>query len=535
MESSSGDECQTKEMETIERLIVSIPQYDNPLRSPLPIEAPIDALTEDFVTQISTGSPLRSITQIFESTGKFLLYKYAALEDEDRKISRLCQLIDVIWILSRKDLGHVELRLVHEFLEDLFDIQTIDWCQTFWPFLEYRESRIASNLNGARRPGTDLIRICNALLKRLSKTQHSSFAGRILIFLGKAFPLSERSGVNQRGEFDIENTTQWDQDVDDKVYSYFWDLQKYFADPLALFTQQAERSKFQERLTLVLAELKKYSNVGVPSEKSSSSTSNTNSGNENGPVQMKDRSSISEGDEERYVPKWLTSKSLFELELNDTLFRRTIYSQIYFICDLIIGNMQQAEGIRNKSVQYAQIADPDFMKFISEVQDSLTKTQTSRTIDLDSAFIRSLKVVVARDKNWQNWKRQNTPSFEKPSLSSDALESASDTLAKQKGLKRPYQFMMGTPALSRLYKEATGLELLRNRKKFEIPEPTEYHAKVKKLKEVGEEGGDHADIDYELLSSVEWRGLRIARMHGLWGQFDKMNERSIDAIFREKE
>lgn len=42
--------------------------------------------------------------------------------------------------------------------------------------------------------------MCNALLRRLSKTHNSVFCGKILVFLSFTFALSERSAVNLMGK-----------------------------------------------------------------------------------------------------------------------------------------------------------------------------------------------------------------------------------------------------------------------------------------------------------------------------------------------
>lgn len=39
-----------------------------------------------------------------------------------------------------------------------------------------------------------LLRVCNELLKRLSRTLDTQLAGRILIFLARTLPLTEKSG-----------------------------------------------------------------------------------------------------------------------------------------------------------------------------------------------------------------------------------------------------------------------------------------------------------------------------------------------------
>lgn len=52
-----------------------------------------------------------------------------------------------------------------------------------------------------------MLRLCNELLRRLSKAKNTVFCGRILILLSSVFPLTERSGVNLRGDFNTENVT----------------------------------------------------------------------------------------------------------------------------------------------------------------------------------------------------------------------------------------------------------------------------------------------------------------------------------------
>ena len=103
------------------------------------------------------------------------------------------------------------------------------------------------------------------LLRRLSRSQNTVFCGRILLFLAKFFPVSERSGLNVVSEFNLENTTVFsttdettdangDKDdpmeidltkeddikveedqrslsVDYALYAKFWQLQDFFRNP----------------------------------------------------------------------------------------------------------------------------------------------------------------------------------------------------------------------------------------------------------------------------------------------------------------
>ena len=55
------------------------------------------------------------------------------------------------------------------------------------------------------------------LLRRLSRSQNTVFCGRILLFLAKFFPLSERSGLNVISEFNLDNLTAFGDDGDEAM------------------------------------------------------------------------------------------------------------------------------------------------------------------------------------------------------------------------------------------------------------------------------------------------------------------------------
>lgn len=72
-------------------------------------------------------------------------------------------------------------------------------------------------MDPGRGKGLTLLRTLNNLLRRLSRSIHTVFCGRILMFLSSVFPLSERSGVNLRGAYNVENVTYFDQEEDEEM------------------------------------------------------------------------------------------------------------------------------------------------------------------------------------------------------------------------------------------------------------------------------------------------------------------------------
>ena len=92
------------------------------------------------------------------------------------------------------------------YMSDVFDVLTLDDCEEFFSCVEdnvavWKEPSLFTSIKNS------ILRICNDLLRRLSRSQNTVFCGRILLFLAKFFPFSERSGLNIISEFNVDNTT----------------------------------------------------------------------------------------------------------------------------------------------------------------------------------------------------------------------------------------------------------------------------------------------------------------------------------------
>lgn len=133
-------------------------------------------------------------------------------------------------------------------LGDIFDVSTLDKCEIIFNYVEinvtvWKEECFFSSCKN------NLLRMCNDLLRRLSRSQNTVFCGRILLFLAQFFPFSERSGLNIVSEFNLENVTEYggesSKDINDvsddssevkvsvdyNLYCKFWALQDFFRNP----------------------------------------------------------------------------------------------------------------------------------------------------------------------------------------------------------------------------------------------------------------------------------------------------------------
>lgn len=94
-------------------------------------------------------------------------------------------------------------------VEELLDSQTITGCRRVFDYLESRRDRITAK--HFKHKTFAILRACNELLRRLSRAEDTAFCGRVFIFLFQSFPLGDKSSVNLRGEYHVENVTTYDE------------------------------------------------------------------------------------------------------------------------------------------------------------------------------------------------------------------------------------------------------------------------------------------------------------------------------------
>lgn len=139
-------------------------------------------------------------------------------------------------------------------LGDVFDALTLDTCEQMFTFVE-NEVNVWKEELFFISCKNNLLRMCNDLLRRLSRSSATVFCGRILLFLAKFFPFSERSGLNIVSEFNLENVTEYGADaeensttehessdsknivIDYSLYCKFWSLQDFFRNPVQVYNK----------------------------------------------------------------------------------------------------------------------------------------------------------------------------------------------------------------------------------------------------------------------------------------------------------
>ena len=299
--------------------------------------------------------------------------------------------------------------------EELLDISDATYRKRLFSFIEENQTRLLEGMIPNRGKGLVLLRVCNELLKRSSKSTDAHFCGRILLFLSKVFPLSERSALNLRGAFNLDNELPIDEPLpsdlplqgsvdtktvlagldDDKTpisypfYARFWQFQSFCVNPSSVFPQWST-------FTSMVVDIVSLFEAIQPLVASSSPTPST----------VND-----------VHPKYLSSRRLLKYQLRDAGFKLRISSQLYLLFGHLLDTLQQPstveEKVRNKQLEFTKYG---LTKVGSLVQRFATECGPERI-----NYEETMRSILSAETFWVDWKRNNCPSFEKPPCSDAVL------------------------------------------------------------------------------------------------------------------
>jgi THO complex subunit 1 len=432
-----------------------------------------------------------------------------------------------------------------------------------------------------------ILRLCNELLRRLSRAEDTGFCGQVFIYLFQSFPLGDKSSTNLRGEYHVDNKTIFEpkyptKDEDQMVieedasleskktteavptqgrhqgfgdikteggkldkdaapdlgrlYPIFWSLQSIFSDPTTLFKADV-LTNFKTSLDMTLQKFAEAQKI-MDSKGQAKVNEDTRRG-----IKRK-----LADDDELFNPKYLTSPDLFELEVNDLTFRRHILVQALILIDFLLSLTAQAKmklsdiPSQNKSVLYSYVLSPAEAEWAQKVKARLT-AQLQNSPD-GKFYHRMVDTILTRDKNWVRWKLASCPTFELPSLSADSFTSACEqakyTVCKERKIRPD---VMGAVSLSHLTSATdaaeVGLSKLRNPERTRIPTIESLSKDIEgeklDLDFVAEDDHETRDLTQETILSLKWRALRLASKNRM-GRFDALDEaQGLDPVLDKPE
>lgn len=289
-------------------------------------------------------------------------------------------------------------------LVDVFDVKTLDFCENLFMFVEdnvnvFKETHFFTPCKNS------LLRMCNDLLRRLSRSQNTVFCGRILLFLANFFPFSERSGLNVVSEFNLENTTEFNSadnngddamgevdpavaediiaasplKVDKHLYLKFWELQEYFRCPYKCYDKEKFKI-FASYTKEVLAAFKSFKL------------------DETGTQDHRD-------DSQNFFAKFLTNPKLLSLQIGDSNFRRTILVQYLILFQYLVSTVKfKSENDKLSSGQEEWVREME-----NTVYSLLNETPPN-----GKEFAKSIKHILKREEQWNSWKNDGCKEITRP-------------------------------------------------------------------------------------------------------------------------
>eukprot|EP01135_Chromosphaera_perkinsii_P005436 Nk52_evm11s349 gene=Nk52_evmTU11s349 len=382
-----------------------------------------------------------------------------------------------------------------QLLCDIFENQKLDVCRKVFGFVETSVEKLTSPVYYSSGKNF-LLLMCNNLLRRLSKSQDTVFCGRIRIFLASVFPLSEKSGLNLKSAFNVDNVTvfeKWETDedqnqdgwddqagpVDYSFFNKFWGLQKYFNKPTLCY-EPSEWAIFTDSAAAVIKTFQSHKlDLLEKDEKTGKVESNTS------------------GDTEVYFSKYLTNKKLMNLQLDDGIFRQQILLQFLIVFQYLVGI------VKFKAPSYVLTKDQEswLQETTTAVYELLKETPPN-----GKAFCKCVKHVLSRENKWIQWKNEGCPEFERKF---DGSELKLKKKRKMDGeLSGTGKYSMGNAELTRLWNlESDKIEYLKSEDRLHMPSIEEY------FEEAIEQMDPEAMIEeeYKVVNDkvFVWRGLRL--------------------------
>uniref|UniRef100_A0A336KG73 CSON008381 protein n=1 Tax=Culicoides sonorensis TaxID=179676 RepID=A0A336KG73_CULSO len=373
-----------------------------------------------FLDEIQSQYTSRNVDNFkasFESSKGFDVDKKAAVDQSFRDIlleqlvgdiKKIETLIDFSVECGRKNYATATIPVV--LLGDAFDIMTLDQCEEMFSYVENNVSTWKEECFFSACKN-NLLRMCNDLLRRLSRSQNTVFCGRILLFLAKFFPFSERSGLNIVSEFNLENVTEYGTEgnemveqfneaeensgkglkIDYNLYCKFWALQDFFRNPNQCYDRVRWKT-FETHATNVLS--------AFASCKLEETSTSKRKHTETEEMEVDSSESV-----QHFFAKFLTNPKLLALQLSDSNFRRSVLVQFLILFQYLSSTVKfKQDNFVLTAQQNEWIKD-----FESQIYKLLNETPPN-----GKKFAETVRHMLEREEIWSSWKNDGCKEFKKP-------------------------------------------------------------------------------------------------------------------------
>lgn len=383
------------------------------------------------------------------------------LLDKELNVDLVEKYISFSVLACRNDMVTTTMPVV--LLGDVFDAVTLDQCEEMFAYVEKNVSVWKEEIFFVACKN-NLLRMCNDLLRRLSRSQNTVFCGRILLFLAKFFPFSERSGLNIVSEFNLENLTEYDGSdgkevamvtettdsqedaplqIDFNLYCKFWALQDFFRNPNQCYNQ-AQWKTFSTYSANVLAAFKSFK---LEEHRNRSKDKKDVQGS----AMEVDAVETAIADGHHFFAKFLTNPKLLSLQLSDSQFRRSVLVQFLILFQYLTSQVK----FKPESLALT----PAQAEWIKETEASVFQL-IEETPPQGKKFCASVRHILQREELWNNWKNDGCKEFKKPDVAEPASPTKKKTIGRRpkrllgdviRDATKNNRFFMGNAELTKLW------------------------------------------------------------------------------------
>lgn len=293
-----------------------------------------------------------------------------------------------------------------------------------------------------------LLRTCNDLLRRLSRSQNTIFCGRIQLFLARLFPISEKSALNIASQFNLANVTTYckdeldmimseekemltddgnlqepsksrhanSTDFDAKLYTSLWDLQDFFRNP----SQYSNQDKWLKMKLNVITVLTSFESVRLDDEIARGYRTCSD--------QMETMEEGVETEERKYFTKFLTNPKLLELQLRDSLFRRHILVQLLILIQYLENPIKfKSESLMKEQLNWVKETKTKVYKLLKETPPN------------GEQFCLYCQKLLQREEIWMEWKNDSCSAFPSHPLTDNNTTTVRKELRRKRKLGDKYK------------------------------------------------------------------------------------------------
>lgn len=237
----------------------------------------------------------------------------------------------------------------------------------------------------------------------------TKFKGRIQMALASIFPISDKSGVNIKGLYNRNNYSFSSDNIEgnhshsnklinSKFYKQFWILLKFLSNPFAIFSHEAADN------TDTIESLDHTKDVVVLENDIPQNKFDIFLVNMNKIISFFSKNKINLNDNSESIltyPKYLTSADLFDLQLNDSSFRKTILLQFLIVLKSFLKPISQ---VQKKSFVFSDKEKTQINETIDKIMNILNPNKDPNHY---------LNLVLNDEEMWEKWKEGGCQTYEK--------------------------------------------------------------------------------------------------------------------------